>query len=189
MCGTSCRVWALETYWNKCISRLFTQYLEEYILYTNHNLHWESYVFYSWSDCFRNFWSILTHLYPLQSLGEVLEDVNEKKKSPLIGSGLLFVSDDLISHLYLFQSYFFPFPITKYHLNKEKNKQTTLPLIASYLFSWKRPCRAAHSTLLVLYLMLLCNISVGELAPTSEFANTSEWQLYSPVTAASQIIT
>lgn len=63
VCGTS---WTLETsYCNKCISRLFTQYLEEYILYTNHNLHWESCVFYSWSDCFRNFWSVLTHLYPL----------------------------------------------------------------------------------------------------------------------------
>lgn len=59
-----------------------------------------------------------------------------KKKSPLIESGLLFVSDNLISHFYVFQTYFLPFSTTKYHLNKEKtNKQTTLPLVPSYLFS------------------------------------------------------
>lgn len=61
-----------------------------------------------------------------------------KKKCPLIESGLLFVSVNLISHFYVFQTYFFPFSTTKYHLNKEKekkHKQTTLPLVASYLFS------------------------------------------------------
>lgn len=60
-----------------------------------------------------------------------------KKKSPLIESGLVFVSGNLISHFYVFQTYFFPFSTTKYHLNKEKknHKQTTLPLVASYIFS------------------------------------------------------
>lgn len=48
-----------------------------------------------------------------------------KKKSPLIESGLVFVSGNLISHFYVFQTYFFPFSTTKYHLSKEKKKTQT----------------------------------------------------------------